>query len=195
MNPEERRTLPAEVALAADASSLDPEHPTNANLRDRGIGLVPRVLGVDLEARAALLGAGAIQACFAVPLGWHAIDDGKRTLIFDAEGRMQINLDLRRCGPDEHSTLLTAIEAGLRGPGQDFASGRLELGGMQSLVVRGLRTEGEVLNQVYMVRDVGSPEHVLVGRVTAQDEFIVFAMNAAEVVMTSVQTPAAAGSK
>jgi len=60
----------AALALAADASSLDPEHPMNARLRDNGAGLVPRVATVDLTGRSATLAAGAVEGFFRVPLGW-----------------------------------------------------------------------------------------------------------------------------
>ena len=148
--------------------------------------MVPKLREANLEERYAVLGAAAVHSLFRVPLGWHVLDDAKRTLVYDTEGRIQINLSLLHCQPENHGQVLAQIEENLRTPGQDFASKRLELGGMQTLAIRALRSGREVLDQVYMVRKTDREDFVLVGRVTAKAEDIVFALNAAEVVMTSL---------
>ena len=100
VSPNDRPTQAVDVALADDTASLDPDHPINARLRDNGIGLVPRVIMVATRDKFASLGAAAIESVFRVPFGWHVIDDGKRTLVFDPGGSVQINLDLRAATPD-----------------------------------------------------------------------------------------------
>jgi hypothetical protein len=92
---DDRPTQAIDVALADDAASLDPDHPMNASLRDSGVGLVPRVIMVATREKFATVGAAAIEAMFRVPLGWHVIDDGRRTLVFDPDGSVRINLNLR----------------------------------------------------------------------------------------------------
>lgn len=101
-------------ALAEDSGTLDPEHPINANLRDRGIGLTPRLLALHPEDRKATLGAGALAARIDVPFGWHVIDDGKRTLLLDPSGAVQIHLHLLpREGRDDDG-ILDHLEADTR---------------------------------------------------------------------------------
>jgi hypothetical protein len=75
--PNDRPTQAADVALADDASSLDPENPINANLRANGVGLVPRVIMEATRAKFATVACAAIEAMFRVPFGWHVIDDWK----------------------------------------------------------------------------------------------------------------------
>jgi hypothetical protein len=185
--PPGRATQPAEVALADDASSLDPENPVNARLRDNGVGLVPRVVMESGSSKFATVGAGAIEALFRVPFGWHVIDDGRRTLVFDGGGRMQINLDLRGAGPDEHTALLDRILGEVSESNPGFEHMRLELDGMPCLALRNLDVDGERLQQAYVVRESNRPDMALVCRVTANDDDMTFAMNTAEVILASIQ--------
>ena len=67
VEPNDRHTEAADVALADDTASLDPEHPINARLRDNGIGLVPRVIMVATQAKFASVGCAAIESVFRVP--------------------------------------------------------------------------------------------------------------------------------
>lgn len=178
----DRPTLPAEVALADDASSLDEENPMNARLRDNGVGLVPRVLEVNLGEKWARLGAGAIESVFRVPLGWHVIDDGKRTLVFDAGGDVQVNLSLRRWNGHAGAVLEGILQEHLAAQ-PDLDHMRLELGGMECLAFRGLKSGNEVLEQAFLVKNVRSDGLVLVTRVTASAGQMSRAMNVAEVVL------------
>jgi hypothetical protein len=183
----DRPTTPAEVALADNAASLDAEHPMNARLRDNGVGLVPRVLEVNVGERFARLGAAAISSVFRVPLGWHVIDDGKRTLVFDAEGKVQVNLNMRHWGGDANEVLGTILQGLLEEqPGLDHM--RLELGGMECLALRGLKSGDEVLEQAYLLKDVGREGLVLVTRVTASQGEMVRALNVAEVVLGELRS-------
>ena len=84
------------LALADDTSSLDPELEFNANLRNRGVGFTARIARTDAASKSVIVGAGAVEGFFRVPFGWHVIDDGKRALVFDPAGHIQVNLNLRR---------------------------------------------------------------------------------------------------
>ncbi|MFN7934596.1 MAG: hypothetical protein U0R19_14795 [Bryobacteraceae bacterium] len=175
-----------DVALAEDAGSLNEEHPMNARLRDNGVGLVPRVLSVNLEERYAVVGAGAVESVFHVPLGWHVVDDGRRTLIFDAGGRIQINLDLRGLGDDGVHGLLERIEREHveQQPGIEHV--HFHAVGFECLSFRGMEVREEVLEQTFLVKQAEREGMALVARVTAKEEDMGMAMNVAEVVLLSL---------
>jgi hypothetical protein len=189
-NPNEpyEPATPALCAIASDASSLDVEHPLNARFRDQGIGLVPRVLQVDVEAKSATLGAAAIMCTFDVPLGWHVTDDAKRTLVFDAEGTTQINLNLRKFEGDL-DTMLASIEREAKSEQADLITTIMEVETNKALLLCNLRVNDETLCQAYWPRAV-APNLYLTARVTAPtppSELMPRAMNVAEVIMRSAK--------
>jgi hypothetical protein len=184
--------LPAEasdVALADDAATLDPEHELNARLRDSGAGLVPRVIRVVTSKKYAVVAAAAIESLFHVPYGWHVIDDGKRTLVFDVKGNVQINLNLRTAAADEITTLLTSIGDELAAENPRALFLKLELLGMPCLAVRDLIIDGEQLDQAYLARPSHRPNLALVCRVTAARSEMTRAVNTAEVILMSLEGP------
>ena len=182
----------ADVAIADDAATLDPEHIINVRLRDVGAGLVPRVLNVVERERYAVVGAAAIASLFHVPFGWHVIDDGRRTLIFDVPGGVQISLNLRSA-PDGVYALLTAIGDELASTNPQALFLKMELRGMPCLAIRDLDVDGEQLDQAYLAREAYRGGLALVCRVTATREDMTRAMNAAEVMLMSMQSPRADG--
>lgn len=185
LKPEEIRAL----ALADDAASLDPEQEFNANLRNRGIGLVPRVAGVDPATKSVRIAAGAVEGFFRVPFGWHVIDDGKRTLVFDAAGRIQVNLTLRR-----HEGAATAdFAAQLL---QQYLDQQPELPTIQRMLaniavsaVRGVTIGSEKLDQYFLVRDVGRDGLYLVAKVNTSAEDCARAMDLAGDIVATFETP------
>jgi hypothetical protein len=186
---EDRPTRFEDVALADDAATLDPEHETNARLRDNGIGLVPKVVKVDPEEKSATLAAAAVEATFKVPLGWHVIDDGRRTLVFDPGGKIQVNLDQRPTNGQTPEQIFDSILDNLRESSPRVEHIQIELGGMPCLAVRGLVINGETLEQAYLLRPGSRNGLTLVTRVTADPPNMVRAMNVAEVVLREL-TPA-----
>lgn len=179
----------AALALAEDASTLDADHPTNVNLLYRGAGFVPRVLAVDLPGKSAKVGAGAVEGFFRLPLGWHVVDDGKRALIFDAGGRIQVSLNQRwreELSPRDFAG--SCVQQYLdRQPGLDVAS--IELDGIFGAGVRGADIEGETLDQYFLVRDLGRPRTFLVARVTAKAEDATPALNLAGDILATFEAP------
>ncbi len=157
----------AALALAEDASSLDAEHTFNANLRSRGAGLVPRVVSVDLKGKFATVAAGAVVGMFHVPLGWHVIDDGKRTLVFDADGKMQVNLSQRLSEGASAKDFARALLDQYLSTQPDLPMAVFELDGIAAAGVRGVMIDGEKLDQCFFVRDLGREGLLLVGRATA----------------------------
>lgn len=180
----EEPTVIATVALADDAASLAEDHPMNARLRDNGVGLVPRILDVKTDEKYAVLAAGAVGATFKLPLGWHCVDDGKRTLIFDAGGKMQINLDRRQVISIENAIDAIIDEYTTQQP--DVQHVKLEMYGMQCVGFRNFRVDGEVLDQVFMFKPTQERNDAFVARVTADGDNISFATNTAEVVMREI---------
>jgi len=185
---------PVEVkgpAAEPDLGTLDQEHPTNRNLRDNGIGLVPRVVSVNRDENYAVLAAAAVNATFRLPLGWHAIDDGRRTLLFHTESDVQINLNRRRRGGSSDSDIFDDIEASYYKEQPDIQSLRLELGGMASLAFRNFRSGDDLVEQVFLLRETADREAVLCARVTAPDGKMSDALDTAETVLSSIHEVAA----
>lgn len=187
--PDDTPAQARDVALAEDAATLDPDHVINARLRDAGAGLVPRVLGIAADERYAVVGAGAIEALFHVPFGWHVIDDGRRTLVFDPEGGVQINLNLRAARADQITELLQGIGDELARENPQALFMKLELMGMPCLAVRDLLIDGETLDQAYLARSSHHEDYALVCRVTSDRANMERAVNTAEVILRSLNTP------
>ena len=164
----------------------------NAYFRDNGIGLVPRVLQVNEAERYAMLGCGAIVAMVQVPLGWHAIDDGKRTLIFDPDNKIQVNLNVIQPGPLTIDQVIEAIHGQVREANPSVEHIRLTLAGMPTLGLRNLQADGEPIEQAFMFRPhpVGgdSTTTLLQVRVTASPGDMIRAMNLAEVLVRGMKT-------
>jgi hypothetical protein len=183
---ESKPSLPADLALADNAGTLDPEHPFNVRLRNNGSGLTPRVLEANQKEKYAVVGAGAIEAGFQVPFGWHVMDDGQRTLVFDADGKIQINLNLRRDHGKAHVMLKEIMAQAKKEQPQidpelvDFAPD------MPGLILRNYRDGQDVLVQAFVVKHVRDDGLAHVARVTASPEEMSRAMNLAEVIIRSL---------
>ncbi len=182
--PDYAPSRAVDVALADDASSLDPDHVMNVRLRDAGAGLVPRVHAVHGDEKFAVVGAGSIEALFHVPFGWHVLDDGRRTLVFDADGRVQINLDLRPFA-GEATAVLEAIGDELARENPQAIFMRMMIYDMPCLAVRDLLIDGQSLDQAYLARPSHREHMALVCRITADRDNMTRAVNTAEVILLS----------
>lgn len=180
-------TRPADVALADDAASFDPDHQTNAFFRDNGHGLVPRMLELNENEKYGVFGCGAIVATVRVPFGWHIVDDGRRVLVFDRGGDVQVNLALLRTEGRSLDQLADETVAGLSRELVGFDHRRLELMGLPTIAVRYTDENGDPLEQGYMfLAYPHNPELALKVRVTATPSTIVNAMNLAEVLLRDI---------
>lgn len=192
MSTPTARTL-ADFARPEGAASLADDNTINANLRDNGIGLVPRVLGIDEAAGAATVGCGAIMAMMQIPLGWHIIDDGRRVLVFDADSQVQINFRLVDAGVEDAALLIEQVLAALAPQAGEAKWITMELAGMKTLAVRGLPIDagdqGQVLvDQVFMYKPVpGHPTRFCEIRTTTEIERIEAAMDMVELIQDSMQ--------
>ncbi|MBK9387055.1 MAG: hypothetical protein IPN34_19745 [Planctomycetes bacterium] len=183
---EEAPPAPPEPVPVDDA--LDPEHPTNARLRDNGVGLVPRILARDEASGFSTLGVGSLVMLVKVPPGWHAIDDGRRLLVFDGPGGTQINVRrYRREGSTDEEILQLRLDAAHQEwPGVEHL--RLELESLPCLGLRNFEIEGEKLEQVYLLRSIGDDE-VLEARVTSTPEKIGAALDVAHPLLVTAEVP------
>lgn len=175
----------AEFALAPDAGTLDPESPMNVNLRNRGAGLVPNVLFTDDANRVATVAAGAVMGIFEVPYGWHVIDDGKRTLLLDPAGKIQINLSLLPREGRSNQGVLDDIESSTRAdyPAPEFC--RMNSGKLDALGVRNIADGNEPIEQYHLLAPFRDDRLVLRARITATPERAAFACNLGELLLNS----------
>lgn len=185
----------AELALSNDTATFDPEHPFNVRLRDNGAGLTPRVLEVNAAEKFAVIGAGAIVAAFRLPFGWHVVDDGRRTLVFDAAGRIQISLNLRRDDGDSRAMLeQILVQTREEQPEIDplFVNFAADMAG---LVLRNYRDGDDLLVQAFVVRTLRDDGLSHVARVTAAPDDMTRAMNLAEIILRSLGPALAAANR
>jgi hypothetical protein len=165
---------------------LNPDHPVNAHLRERGAGLVPNVVAMHDAERRATLAAGGVAAQFDVPYGWHVIDDGKRTLIFEPANEVQISLNLIPRQKRSNKAILDAIEAEARAsyPNPEFL--RLKSGRIHALGVRNIHDADQPLEQYHMLIAGRDQQTVLRARITATPGRAAQACNLAELILESV---------
>lgn len=192
---DDQRTLPppaaadhhafAAHARAQGAATLEPEHAINRRLRDNGVGLVPRVVEVDEALACATVACGAVTAQLTLPLGWHVIDDGRRVLVFEPAGEVQVHLDLLPQDETGLNGVLDALEAQARRdyPAPEFL--RLRSGPMLALGVRHIADGDQPLEQYHLLVDGPDAGHVLRARVTATPATASAAANLGELILRS----------
>lgn len=182
--------------LPTGRESLSQDHPLNANLRDNGIGLVPRIASIDEAAGFATLACGSILARLSIPLGWHIFDDGRRALVFDAASTVQINFQL--CDTKGHAAelliqhIITQVQQAQ--PEAEWVT--MDLAGMPSVAFRGLKMNDEYCDQVHMLLQTpGKKGLFLEIRVVARPDDIVKTMDMVEAIFNTIEflvPPAAA---
>jgi hypothetical protein len=173
-------------ALAEDAATLDPENPINANLRNRGVGFTPNVAAIDTAQRRATLNAGAIEAQFDVPFGWHVIDDGRRTLVLEPSGAVQIHLHLLPREDRSDDAIVEAIESDAQSsyPNPEFR--RLREGTCFGVAVRNIHDGDQPLSQLHLIIPWREDRLVLRARVTATPERVTAATQLAQLMLGSM---------
>jgi hypothetical protein len=177
----------ADFALADDEASFAAEHPVNANLLNRGAGFPAEITASDAMGKRAYLKSGAIRAELSAPFGWHAMDDGRRLLVFDAANQVQINLDLIARDGRTEDAILDAIEAEARQnyPNAEFL--RVGHGRIQALGMRNIHDGKQPLEQYHMLVRGPGKQSVLRARVTTWPEHAARACNLAELILNSVK--------
>lgn len=172
-------------AKSDNSDTLDPEHPINARLRDQGVGFTPNLIEVDTDAKFAKLGAGSIAALIRVALGWHVIDDGKRTVVLDPAGKIQINLSLIATNGRDVNQIMDAIqaEAVQSYPNPEFL--RLQDGDVWGLAIRNIAVNGEPVEQVHLLTKWARPTAMVRARVTSDPGSMEYAANYADLILRS----------
>ena len=180
-----------QFALADDERSLDPDSAYNAQFRDGGLGFVPNLLSADPERKAAVIGCGAIEAILVIPFGWHALDDGQRTLIFDRDSQIQINFNLMNFQGASMEEVIRSLVAATLAEYKTAEHLELSFGTDQpGLAFRNMNDNGTLLQQCYLWRTV--PHHAgvhLQVRVTAENDQMDRAMNLLELLMSHIRFP------
>ncbi len=174
-------------AKSDDLATLDPEHPTNARLREQGVGFSPNVIEADVEARKARVGAGAIGAVIGVALGWFVIDDGKRTLVLDPDGKIQISLGVYPTEGRDVDAILDAIEAEARASYPEPEIFRIDDRGFWTLTVRDIVVDGEPVEQVHLLTPWVRGAAMVRARVTSDLDGIRWAENYARLILQSAE--------
>lgn len=173
-------------AKADDEGTLNPEHPIQARLRDQGVGLTPRLLDFDREKKFVLIGAGAIGATMRVAFGWHVIDDGRRTLVLDPDGKIQIHFDVLAKEGRSVEGILDDLQAEMERSYEAPEFLRMQFEGIFALAGRNLMVDGEAIEQVHMLTRWAKDSAMLRARVTADPESMRFAADYADVILKSV---------
>lgn len=179
-------------ALAKDMATFDAEHAFNVTLRDRGAGLVPNVLDYHEQELWATLAPAALRATLRVPFGWHVLDDGKRTLVFDAAGHTQVNLQLCWREGQSDAEILQAKLPELQREWPQLRHLRTEVLGLQALLIKDATVNGQAVEQAYILRDAFDGL-VLQVRVTSSPAHAERAGQLAEVLLRDLQFPGAPG--
>ena len=151
---------------------------------------MPRIVSIDLAGKYATVAAGALGGFIRLPLGWHVIDDGKRTLVLDAEGKIQINISQRlHEGRSPEEFARDCLDQYLSTqPGLPVAV--MEVDGVFGAGVRGANFDGETLDQCFFVRDLGRDGLLLVARATAAAADSIRALDLAGDIMVTFAEPA-----
>jgi hypothetical protein len=180
------QTTAAALALAEDQATFEPEHAMNVRMRNSGVGLVPNVLDYHEQERWATLAPAALQGTLRVPFGWHVVDDGRRTLVFDAKGHTQVSLQLLSRGGRSDDDILLAKLPELRREWPRLRHVRTAVGGMQCLLIRDAAVDGKPIEQAYLLRE--APDGmVLQTRVTSSPAHFQSASDLAEVLLRDLQ--------
>lgn len=170
-------------AISKDARSLDPEEPMNARLRNNGAGLTPRVASVDAANRKATVGGGAIGSLIDVPLGWHVIDDGRRVLIFEPTGKVQINLNLIPRQGRSSARMIEEIQAGAR---QSYPNPEFTRRGAEGVMIRRIADGSTPIEQLHLLREADA-NYVLRARITATPDTMEKAAALGELILASAR--------
>jgi len=183
---EPGEAVAADVALAADQATFEPEHPMNVRMRDAGAGLVPNVLDFHDQERWATLAPGALHATLRVPFGWHVIDDGRRALVFDADGHTQVDLHLVAREGRTDDAILGAKVPDLERQWPRMRHVRTAVQGMECLLVRDAVVDKAPIEQAYILRSAPG-DIVLQARVTSTPSHFRRACDLAQVLLRDLQ--------
>jgi len=123
-----------------------------------------------------------------IPAGWHAVDDGKRALIFDSGNNVQVNFTLIEIAGRSPPDIFNEALEDLRTTSPALEHREFEVEGYYAMQVRNVIIDGELLEQAYLLRRHPAREKVALKiRVTASGENLGRAMDMTGVMAGGMQ--------
>ena len=147
-----------------------------------GLGEPAKVLDVVARDKFARVMAPALGSSFEVPFGWHVTDDGKRTVVFDENHFVQIQLDVRPTKQGAKAVLEALRDA------QRAAQPHLKAHLMDNpdgsivLIMQNFKMGDDVVTRSYIARAGNREAEIIVAQVTASAADLIRALNLSEVI-------------
>ncbi|HMO24851.1 MAG TPA: hypothetical protein PKB10_01145 [Tepidisphaeraceae bacterium] len=178
-----------EFALSIKPDSFDPEHKVNRFLvQSQKLGSIAPLLHVNTEERWAMVSLPAVSATMKVPFGWHVIDDGRRALMFDADGHIQINFSFIPGDGRSVDELIEQTRLEITKDDPKLQSLVQPLGDMKLLCVTDLQVDGKPVDVCWLISNSPIAEGAfLQARLTAPADHMTRAMDLFELLMTGFQ--------
>lgn len=174
----------ADLALAGDGESLEAGHAVNRRAKTQGLGTAAQVEEIDTDEKFAVVRSAALKATIEVPLGWHVTDDGARTLVFDADQFIRLQLDQREAthGP---KALLQEVLAARKARQPDVKAQLMDnADGSALLIVQNWTDDEGTGTRSFVAREGLIENHVLVAEIaTVSPADLVRGLNLSEVVL------------
>lgn len=169
-----------DLALADDDASFNPKHAAYAKAAKDGLGKPAAVVKVDTDEKCAVVKSTALGVTLEVPLGWHATDDGKRTVIFDADRFVQAELDVR-AGKQGAKALLQKMLDDQKKVQPNLRSQLLDNGdGSAVLMLQNLEIGGDVVSRSLVAREGKAPGELIVAQITSGPGDFIRGLNLSE---------------
>jgi hypothetical protein len=173
-------------AKANDLASMMPEDWLHARLRELAAGSAAVLLESDLEAKFARVAAPAIRASIGVALGWRVLDDGRRTVLLDEVGEIQIDLNLVATEGRSQEEIRGAIQEYTAGAYVEPSFERSEEGGLLGLRVRDVVLNEERTEHMHWLAPWVDDSAVLRVRVCADTDSMAWAVGYGRLILQSV---------
>jgi hypothetical protein len=182
----------ADYALDDSPASFDPEHPYNANFRDKGMGLVPNVASIDESTKTGKLAFGSIVAFVTIPFGWHPFDDGRRAMVLCPA--WDTSLIISRVQATREQLFDVArhfyAEAQNENPTAEFVTTELptKVGSLPAFILKGV-DNGKPFQQAYVFRANRAGDAVLRLAINSTPEHFTGAANIAGKMFEEIEEP------
>jgi len=179
---------PLSLALADNAGALQAKHSINRDAAKRGLGKTPAVIETHVHEKFAMVHASAVAATFDVPFGWHVVDNGKRTLVFDADHEIEVHLDVRQAA-DGARAFLKGVLADQR-KRQPSVKAQLSenADGSGFLVMQNYEEKGESNLRAYATHAAKNDGELIVAQVSAKPSDLIRALNLTTFILRHLET-------
>lgn len=176
-----------DLALAEDDASFKAKHPAYAKAAKDGLGKPAPVVEVDTDDKFAVVKSAALGATLEVPLGWHATDDGKRTVVFDTDRFVQAELEVRAAKQGAKALLQKMLDdQKARQP--SLRAQLLDNGdGSAVLMLPNYELGGEVVSRALVAREGKTPGELFVAQITSGPGDFIRGLNLSEALFRHVK--------